>query len=76
MDGDGSGSISFDELCSRLRQLNFSPPIHITISDFAALTQRGALCSANGEMDTRDFELAMRQQLRLFVQVGAMFCAI
>ena len=76
MDADGSGSISFDELCTRLRQFDFSPPLHITISDFAALTQRGALCTANGEMDNRDFELAMRLQLRLFVQVWAILRAM
>jgi hypothetical protein len=75
MDADGSQSISFDELCWRLRRLDFSPPVHITSSDFATLTQNGTLCNANGEMSPDEFELAMRLHLRLFVQVRATFCS-
>jgi hypothetical protein len=69
MDADGSGSIGFDELCTRLRRLDFSPPVQLTTSDFAVITQNGSLCGRSGEMGPRDFELAMRLQLRLFLQV-------
>jgi hypothetical protein len=69
MDADGSGSICFEEICSRLRRLNFSPPVIVTMSDFATITQNGALCGEGGEMAPRDFEVAMRQQLRLYLQV-------
>jgi hypothetical protein len=61
--------MSFKELCQQLRRLDFHPPVHVTVSDFAAITQDGSLCNQNGEMTPRDFELAMRLQLKLFVQV-------
>ncbi len=63
--------MSFKELCQQLRRLDFHPPVHVTVSDFAAITQDGVLCNQNGEMTPRDFELAMRLQLKLFVQVHA-----
>ena len=69
MDTDGSGSICFDELCSRLRRLDVNPPIHITMTDFDAVTQNGKLCGKGGEMGPGEFERAMRLQLRLYHQV-------
>ena len=69
MDTDGSGSISFDELCSRLRRLDVNPPVHITMTDFDAVTQNGKLCGKGGEMGPGEFERAMRLQLRLYHQV-------
>ena len=69
MDSDGSKTMSFKELCQQLRRLDFHPPVHVTVSDFAAITQDGVLCSKNGELTSRDFELAMRLQLKMFVQV-------
>ncbi len=39
MDVDGSGSLSYKELCQQLRKLDFSPPIHITMIDYDVITQ-------------------------------------
>ncbi len=69
MDSDGSKTMSFKELCQQLRRLDFHPPVHVTVSDIVAITQDGVLCSKNGELTSRDFELAMRLQLKMFVQV-------
>ena len=71
MDTEGSQSVGFDQLCRGLRRLDFSPPILITMSDFAVITQNGALSGRGGEMGPGDFELAFRLQLRLFLQVRA-----
>ena len=69
MDSDGSQTMSFKELCQQLRRLDFRPPVHVTMSDFASITQDGTLCNSRNEMTPRDFELAMRLQLRLYIQV-------
>ena len=49
-------------------------PIVLTKGHFSSwlLTQNGELCNEAEEMTPEDFELAMRQQLRLFVQVRAL----
>ena len=46
-------------------------PIVLTKGHFSSwlLTQNGELCNEAEEMTPEDFEAAMRQQLRLFVQV-------
>jgi len=39
VDTDGSGEVTFEELCCEMKKLDFSPPIHLTESDFAIFTQ-------------------------------------
>jgi hypothetical protein len=39
LDEDGSGSVSYPELCSQMRRLELDPPIHLTQSDFDVITQ-------------------------------------
>ncbi len=39
VDVDGSGSLSYKELCMQLRKLDFTPPIHITMIDYDVITQ-------------------------------------
>ncbi len=36
---DGSGFLSYKELCQQLRKLDFTPPIHITMIDYDVITQ-------------------------------------
>ena len=36
---DRSGTVSYVEMCSRLRRLELHPPIHLTQSDFDVITQ-------------------------------------
>eukprot|EP00292_Cryptomonas_paramecium_P012834 CAMPEP_0113686524 /NCGR_PEP_ID=MMETSP0038_2-20120614/15341_1 /TAXON_ID=2898 /ORGANISM="Cryptomonas paramecium" /LENGTH=362 /DNA_ID=CAMNT_0000606863 /DNA_START=110 /DNA_END=1195 /DNA_ORIENTATION=- /assembly_acc=CAM_ASM_000170 len=68
MDTDGSGLMTFSELSHQLKHLDFRPPIHITHSDFAVLTQNGTLCNEREEMTPSDFENAIRIQMKLFLQ--------
>jgi hypothetical protein len=42
------------------------PRIHLTESDFASITRKGALCSSRGRMNPAQFEAAMREQLSNF----------
>ena len=37
-------------------------------SDFVAFTRGGALCDARGQLGLAEFELAMREQIRLYTQ--------
>jgi hypothetical protein len=39
VDVDGSGFLSYKELCQQLRKLDFTPPIHITMIDYDVITQ-------------------------------------
>ena len=47
---------------------DFTPPIHVSASDFASITQNGALCDANGDLGPAEFEALLRQQVRLYTQ--------
>ena len=55
---------------------DFTPPIHLTESDFVAITARkvnedgtvSQLCGENGEMTADQFEQAIRKQIQLFAQ--------
>ena len=42
---------------------DFTPCIHITDSDFASITQDGALCDANGQLGPDEFADAIRRQV-------------
>ena len=44
---------------------DFTPHIHLTESDFAAITAGGALCDAAGDLGPREFEEAMRRQAHI-----------
>ena len=56
LDEDGSGTVSYSEMCSRLRQMDLKPPIHLTQSDFDVITQaapdNSSLCT-HAHHDTR-----------------------
>jgi hypothetical protein len=47
---------------------NFSPRIHIAPSDYVAFTRGGTLCDEKGQLGVVQFELAMREQILLFIQ--------
>ena len=47
---------------------DFKPPIYCSASDFASISQNGALCDANGDLGPAEFETIMRQQVRLYTQ--------
>mmetsp|Transcript_52853 Transcript_52853/g.139104 ORF Transcript_52853/g.139104 Transcript_52853/m.139104 type:complete len:648 (+) Transcript_52853:92-2035(+) len=68
LDHDNSGGVGCAEFCASMRKLHFDPPIHVTASDFASLTQDGELCDANGELGPDEFEAAMRKQIQHFAQ--------
>jgi hypothetical protein len=42
--------------------------MHVASSDFMALTRGGALCDAEDRLGPAEFELAMREQIRLYTQ--------
>jgi hypothetical protein len=64
MDTDGSDSLDYGELCSQLRRLQFTPHIHLTISDYDVVTQVRA--DGSPEIKTRS-ELQMKKDRILFV---------
>ncbi len=45
---------------------NFRPLIHVTRTDFDAITHDRALCDADGAIDAAGFEIMMREQVRVF----------
>ncbi len=45
---------------------DFTPRIHVSDSDFMAITRNGALCRPNGGLGPAEFEVVMRDQLRLY----------
>jgi hypothetical protein len=47
---------------------NFTPRIHIAPSDFVAFTHGGSLCDGKGQLGVIQFELAMREQILLYIQ--------
>ena len=58
-------------VCARARAAcvrvqDFTPHIHLTESDFAAITAGGALCDAAGDLGPREFEEAMRRQEHIY----------
>ena len=69
LDVDGSGSLSYAELCSRLRLLKLKPPIHLTLSDFDIITQV-LNCyvskSVRSISATRTLERARKKRSRLY----------
>jgi hypothetical protein len=42
--------------------------MHVAPSDFVALTRGGALCDSKDRLGAAEFELAMREQIRLYAQ--------
>ena len=42
---------------------DFRPRIHITNSDFASITQNGALCDVNGHLGPDEFADVIRRQV-------------
>ena len=49
----------------RVTPQDFTPCIHITDSDFASITQDGALCDANGQLGPDEFADVIRRQVGL-----------
>ena len=47
---------------------DFKPRIHLSESDYAVLTQGGALCDENGNLGPEQFEEALRNQMKLYMQ--------
>ena len=47
---------------------DFSSPLHLSDSDFIAITRNGDLARPNGTLGPEEFELVMREQLWLFTQ--------
>jgi len=68
LDTDESKTLSFRELQSGLRKLNFKPRIRLSEDDFDVLTISRTLCTASGEVDAISFERIMRHQLAVYVQ--------
>ena len=50
------------------RAQNFWPRIHVAPSDYMALTRGGELCNAEGHLGPDEFEAAMREQIRQYIQ--------
>jgi hypothetical protein len=42
--------------------------MHVAPSDFVALTRGGTLCDAKDRLGAAEFELAIREQIRLYAQ--------
>mmetsp|Transcript_85470 Transcript_85470/g.227913 ORF Transcript_85470/g.227913 Transcript_85470/m.227913 type:complete len:611 (+) Transcript_85470:396-2228(+) len=66
-DVDESNYVSYDELREGFRKLRVEPPIHFSQEDYAHFIE-GGLANKEGEVGSRQFEEAMRQQLLAFVQ--------
>lgn len=49
----------------------FHPRIHVTDSDFASMTNNGALCNAKGQLGPAEFERVIRRQVRDWVASGS-----
>ncbi len=47
---------------------DFWPRMHVAPSDFVALTRGGTLCDDKDRLGAAEFELAMREQIRLYTQ--------
>jgi hypothetical protein len=54
--------------CSLSRAQDFTPRIHVAPSDFVAFTRGGKLCDRRGQLGSAEFEVAMRDQMRLYTQ--------
>ena len=52
----------------RRRRQDFVPRIHVTPSDFASITDNGALCDGRGQLGPAEFEAVMRRQIRHLAQ--------
>ena len=48
-----------------IRHQDFHPRIHITDSDFASITQDGALCDTKGQLGPDEFANVIRRQVRI-----------
>ena len=58
-----------DVILTRCLMQDFWPRVYVAPSDFVALTHGGALCDDMDRLGATEFELAMREQLRLYTQV-------
>jgi hypothetical protein len=45
----------------------FQPKLHMTDADFQSITRNGELCDEEGGLGTHEFELVMREQVRLLI---------
>ena len=72
IDSDGSGGLSADEFCTAMKRLGAQ--IHVSRSDFAFVTDNGALCDASGAIGEAEFQNIMRRQIRLYTQVLRALC--
>ena len=55
----------------RVTPQDFTPCIHITDSDFASITQDGALCDANGQLGPDEFADVIRRQVGGLIELEA-----
>ena len=68
LDSDESGWLNYGALRDGLLKIKaFSPPIRLTEEEFDAITQHGALCNRNQEIDWQLWEVIMRRQMNQFV---------
>ena len=52
-----------DDAAARFFRQDFQPRIHVTSSDFASITDNGALCDENGQLGPVEFENVIRRQI-------------
>ncbi|KAJ1496272.1 Ion transport protein-domain-containing protein, partial [Baffinella frigidus] len=67
LDVNLSGSISFEEMTTGLKRLNFEPSIHLSHDDFAVMTE-GVELNEKNEIAGVDFQQVMMNQLQLYIQ--------
>mmetsp|Transcript_67340 Transcript_67340/g.179747 ORF Transcript_67340/g.179747 Transcript_67340/m.179747 type:complete len:641 (-) Transcript_67340:424-2346(-) len=68
LDADRSGGLDSLEFCAAVKKLDFTPRIHMSDSDFASITNDGALCDSRGQLGPAEFETVMRLQIRHLTQ--------
>jgi voltage-gated sodium channel len=77
IDLEGVGSVAYEDFTYGLRQLNFTPPIHLSFDDFTSMvrdhdanlsTGKGGILNSAGRMEISGFEGLMRAQLHHYVQ--------
>jgi hypothetical protein len=68
----GVGSINHEDMMYGLRQLNFSPPIHLSFDDYQSMVREHGeasdIVNRDGRMDVHGFEVLIYEQLKHYVQ--------
>jgi hypothetical protein len=69
MDSDMKELVGFYALQEGLKKLtHLKPQIHLSSDDFQRITKNGELCNGKGQLDQRNFELMMREEVNKFLQ--------